>query len=265
MLDAHRAVASGRRRRWHAFLREAVLIAASIVAYFGVRGLTEGSVGEALVHGRAVLAAERWLGMAVEERLQELVLTSSWSVTLANWVYIWGHWPVIGVIAVWLFFCRPHIYTRYRNAFLLSGAIGLVVFATYPVAPPRLLDPSFVDTITERSRAYRVLQPPAFVNQFAAMPSLHLGWDLLIALALFQATRAWALRVLALLLPVAMFAAIVVTANHYLLDGVAGIALALAAMGAVSAGFEWKPRVAPRAIAGGMRSLRGRERESPAP
>jgi hypothetical protein len=58
--------------------------------------------------------------------------------------------------------------------------MGLCVYTTYPVAPPRLAGMGFVDTITEQSSSYRVLQPPAFVNQYAAMPSLHVGWDLLV-------------------------------------------------------------------------------------
>lgn len=253
------------RERSLLFLREAAIIAASLVAYFGVRGLTEGSASRALANGRAVLEFERWLGMAVEERLQEAVLSFSWAVSLANWVYIWGHWPVIAAIAVWLLFRRPDVYVRYRRAFLVSGAIGLVVFATYPVAPPRLLSPEFVDTVTERSRAYRVLQPPAFVNQYAAMPSLHLGWDLLIALALFQSTRNALVRGFAVLLPAAMFAAIVVTANHYVLDGIAGVAVAMVGLAAVSIDVRRTSRIRGRRLTIRVRALAWRSRESPAP
>ena len=84
-----------------------------------------------------------------------------------------------------------------------------------------------VDTVTEQSEAYRVLQPPAFVNQYAAMPSLHSGWDLLMGMAIVSAASTLALRVVGFAMPVLMAFAVVATANHYIVDVVAGVALAL--------------------------------------
>jgi hypothetical protein len=214
-----------------AFAFEAVLVTLAVLAYFGVRGLTEGSAAEAAANALRIVDLERALSIAWERQLQELVLVSHVLVSAANWVYIWGHWPVIAAVACWLFFFRRPFYLLYRNALLISGGAGLVIFALFPVAPPRLMDLGTIDTVTQYSRAYRVLQPPAFVNQYAAMPSLHLGWDLLVCMALFQSTRWRPARLFALLLPPAMFAAIVLTANHYIVDGVAGIALALAGLG----------------------------------
>jgi membrane-associated phospholipid phosphatase len=108
-----------------------------------------------------------------------------------------------------------------------SGFLGRGVFVSYPVAPPRLFDLCLVDTVTESSEAYRYLQPPAFVNQYAAMPSLHAGWDLLVGLAIVGAAGTIGLRMLGVLMPVLMMWAVVATANHYVLDVVAGVALAL--------------------------------------
>jgi membrane-associated phospholipid phosphatase len=109
-----------------------------------------------------------------------------------------------------------------------SGLMGLCVYTTYPVAPPRLAGLGFVDTISEQSSSYRVLQPPAFVNQYAAMPSLHVGWDLLVGLALVAAAGSVALRTVGRLMPVVMAAATVLTANHYVLDVLVGAAFGLA-------------------------------------
>lgn len=219
--------AAAARPAVRAVAAEAVLITFAILAYFGVRGLTEGSAAVAAANAQRVLELERALSIAWEPRLQELVLVSHALVTLVNWVYIWGHWPVIAVVGLWLFFFRRPAYLLYRNAFLISGGVGLAIFALFPVAPPRLVDLAVVDTVTQYSRAYRVLQPPAFVNQYAAMPSLHLGWDLLICMALFRSTRCWLARAFAVSLPPAMYAAIVLTANHYFLDGLAGVGLGL--------------------------------------
>jgi membrane-associated phospholipid phosphatase len=84
-----------------------------------------------------------------------------------------------------------------------------------------------VDTVTRSSDSYRVLQPPAFVNQYAAMPSLHAGWDLLVGIAIVTAAATVWLRVIGLVLPISMMLAVVATGNHFVLDVVAGVALAL--------------------------------------
>ena len=209
-------------------LRETVLVCAGVFVYFGVRGLTEGGVGTAHRNAARLVRLEAGLGLSWERPLQEVAAASDLAVTLANWVYIWGHWPLIVATLCWLALRHPRSYLRTRNAMLLSGAVGLVIFGAFPVSPPRLFDAGLVDTVTEFSRSYRVLQPPAFVNQYAAMPSLHVGWDALIGIAIAgQARRRW-VRVLGALLPVAMTAAVILTANHYVLDVVAGLALTFA-------------------------------------
>jgi PAP2 superfamily len=98
------------------------------------------------------------------------------------------------------------------------------------VAPPRLFDPVFVDTVTERSYSYRVLQPPAFVNRYAAVPSLHFGWNLLVAIAWFRIGRTRAWRVAAIAMPAAMAWAVVATANHWVFDVAAGAVVALSGL-----------------------------------
>jgi membrane-associated phospholipid phosphatase len=134
---------------------------------------------------------------------------------------------VIIAVGTWLSLRRPSSYTLLRNAFVISGAIGLVIFATFPVAPPRLANLAVVDTVTLHSYAYRVLQPPAFVNQYAAVPSLHFGWNLLIGLVLIRTASAWPWKVFGCILPVLMAYAVIATANHFILDVVAGAGMAL--------------------------------------
>lgn len=207
---------------------DALVVITGIVVYFGVRGLTAVRPGAAREHGRDVLALEKELGLDVEAGIQDLLLHLDWVVTAANWVYIWGHWPVIVATLVWLALHDRVLFLRLRNAMIASGAMGLCVYTTYPVAPPRLLGEGFVDTVTERSNSYRVLQPPAFTNQYAAMPSLHVGWDLLVGIVVVAAASTLVLRTLGALMPVAMAAATVITANHYVLDVLVGAAFGLA-------------------------------------
>lgn len=208
-------------------LREASVALAAVAAYFLVRGATESSEAHAVANARQLLRFEQWLGIAWEKQLQELIYGHTLVEGFFSAVYIWGHWPVIAILGFWLFFYhRPHYYVL-RNAFLISGAIGLVIFLVYPVAPPRLAGLGFLDTVTIHSKAYRVLQPPAFVNQYAAMPSLHFGWNLLAGGALVFRSSHWVLRLLGVTLTVLMLCAIVFTANHFIIDAVAGAAVAL--------------------------------------
>jgi membrane-associated phospholipid phosphatase len=208
-------------------LGQAGLVTLGVFVYFSVRGLTETSEAVAVDHARDIVGLERDLGIAAEGELQALVAPSAALATLANWIYIWGHWPVIIATMVWLAWRHRPVFLRLRDAMLVSGALGMLIFVSYPVAPPRLAGLGLVDTVTESSTAYRVLQPPGFVNQYAAMPSLHSGWDLLVGISIVTAASTVLLKGVGWALPVMMALAVVATANHYLLDVVAGVLLVL--------------------------------------
>ncbi|MBA3274492.1 MAG: phosphatase PAP2 family protein [Chloroflexia bacterium] len=218
------------------FFREIGIVALAAYIYFFVRGLIEARESQAFDNARWLVSKERALGIFQEGRLQELILDHHWLVTLANWVYIYGHWPVVVLTLGWLFVKHRAMFPVFRSAMLLSGAMGIVFFVLFPMAPPRFLgDLGFVDTVTMHSEAYRVLQPPSMTNQFAAMPSLHVGWNLLMGIAIVSlaSNRFW--KIFGVLMPIAMYLATIVTANHYFLDGVVGSALALTGLG-----LAWK-------------------------
>ena len=202
--------------------KELLVIVVAGLTYGGVRELTEGNFQTAVANGRAIQDLERTLGIASEGTVQSLILPHPLLVDLANWIYIWGHWPVIAICALALFAFRRESYRLLRSAVLISGAIGFLFFALLPTAPPRLTDPKLVDTITQWSSSYRTLQPPSLTNQIAAMPSLHFGWNLLVGVTLFLTARSLLVRGFALAMPAAMAFAVVGTANHWVLDVVAG-------------------------------------------
>ena len=206
---------------------QVAIVVGAIVAYFGVRGLTEGDPAAANRNAARVLDIEHAFGIDLEHYIQDAVTFSAWAMTLANWVYIWMHWPVVIGTFIWLIRTNRPEYLRLRNAMLISGLIGLMIFAAFPVAPPRLFGPDFVDTVTQRSYSYRMLQPPAFVNRFAAMPSLHFGWNLLVGISWYRVARSRRLRIVAIVMPVLMAWAVVATANHWVLDVIVGGAVAL--------------------------------------
>ncbi|ABL82051.1 phosphoesterase, PA-phosphatase related protein [Nocardioides sp. JS614] len=225
MFMPHPSVLRRRRVRW--VLGQVAIVLLGLFCYFQVRGLTATEPSTAEAHARDIVRVEERLGIDVEGAIQAPVTLSPVLETAANWVYIWGHWPVIVLTMAWLVWHHRPAFLRLRDGMLVSGGLGLIVYVTYPVAPPRLVDPDLVDTVTESSHAYRVLQPPNFVNQYAAMPSLHAGWDLLVGLAIATAATTLALRWVGFVLPALMALSVVATANHYVLDVVAGLGLAL--------------------------------------
>ena len=216
---------------WAEIVWQAVLVGAAFFTYFGVRGATEASEREALANAAALADIQKRAGILWEADLQALIADHSALVALANWVYIWGHWPLIAAVAVWLFWRHRAGFYLLRNAIFISGAIGLVFFLALPMAPPRLMaEMDLIDTVTTHSTAYRALQPPALVNQYAAFPSLHVGFNLLVGIVVFAQARRVALRAFAVAMPLAMAAAVVLTANHFILDVLAGCVVALAGL-----------------------------------
>ena len=210
--------------------RQGVLILMAALAYFGVRGLTEGDPTSAHRNAGRLLELEQRLGLDFELPLQQLVSNSEALLTFANWIYIWGHWPVVIATLVWLAAHDRENYYILRNAMFISGAIGLVIFAAWAVAPPRLFGAEYVDTVTIRSVSYRLLQPPALINKYAAVPSLHFGWNLLVGVAWAKTATKPFMKTAAVVMPMAMGFAVVATANHWVADVIIGGAVAMAGL-----------------------------------
>jgi hypothetical protein len=211
------------------------LVAAAMLAYFLVRNLTVGSPAEAFANAERIVEVERWAHLGWEDEVQASIAGSDFLVMLANWIYIWGHWPVILGTAFALHRYRPERYLLLRNALFVSGAVGFLFFALFPVAPPRLLDLGLVDTVTEQSEAYRALQPPGLTNQYAAFPSLHFGWNVVVGIIVLTTTTSIAVRLLAVASPLAMGFAVMATANHFVVDIAAGLLVVLVGLAAAYA------------------------------
>ena len=143
--------------------RQLALVVMAALAYFGVRGVTQSGMARAFAHAHQVIEAEQWLGIDWEVTLQQLIIDHASLVTMANWIYIYGHWPVVACVLTWLFVRHRDEYLTLRDAMFISGAIGLIIFIAFPTAPPRFIDMGLLDTVTDRSESYRTLQPPGLV------------------------------------------------------------------------------------------------------
>ena len=214
--------------------REVLYILVFYLVYSVVRNMQgSASVGEqhAFHNALEIIDIERFLHIYNERSVQRAFLDYRGFIEFWNLFYGTFHFFVtIGALLL-LFRRFPERYPKWRNVLACTTGVALVGFATYPLMPPRLLDPSFgfVDTL----RVYGSLWSfdsgamHKISNQYAAMPSLHFGWSSWCALVLIPALpRTW-MKVTAALYPFATTFSIVVTANHYWLDA-AGGAVALA-------------------------------------
>lgn len=212
-------------KRWKnaQVVTEASLVYGAYLFYYLVRGLVKDQVTVARENARQLVRFEQSVGLWHELDLQRWALSHRSVIDFVNWVYVWLHWPVIVIVLVWLFINHPGWYQTYRNAFLISGAIALIIFALYPVAPPRFMHTlGIIDTVEQHSYSQHVLLPSGLANKYAAMPSLHVGWNLLASIALVAHARSLWARAIGVALPFAMFSAVVLTGNHFIIDGIAG-------------------------------------------
>ena len=216
----------GDTRSWRNFPGQVLIVTVAALIYFGVRMITKGAEVAAFKNAYDLLTFESTLGLDFEAWSQSAVLDYHWVVTFFNWVYIWLHWPVIIGALLLLYHYNRRGYTLMRNAMLISGALGLVFFVFFPVAPPRFFD-GFTDTVAELSTSYKYLQPPSVVNKYAALPSFHVGWNVLAGVVLFRTIRSIPVRIFAVASPLLMSVAVVLTGNHWVIDGFVGTALAM--------------------------------------
>src|SRR6266542_4231898 len=193
---------------------EVLLLALALPIYYLVRGQVTQRVSEAVDRGVGIVHFEQSLGIFWEPDLQRAVLDYHWFVDGLNYFYLFGHLPVIGALAVWLYFWHRPQYLLMRNAFLISGAIALVFYINFPTAPPRLLPDhlgfGLTDTVFDQYNTGRPYTFGGFVNEYAAFPSMPFG----------------------------MFTDIILTANHYLLDPIAAVPVVGLGL-AITLGGRW--------------------------
>ena len=220
-----------RKPRWWA---ELSLIAVVYAAYSGGRLLVKGDEASAVEHGLAILRFEERLGIDAEHPLNRLFTDVPALGVPADFAYASLHYLVTPAVLVWLFRRRPAHYRAARTWLMLSTLLGLVGFTLLPTCPPRLLDAAhgFTDTMAHfasygwwggEASAPRGLG--GLTNQYAAMPSLHVGWALWCGVMLWRYGRTPLTKALGVAYPLVTALVVMGTANHYLLDAVAGVAV----------------------------------------
>jgi hypothetical protein len=201
--------------------------------YLLIRGVTIGRTADALEHARAIVDVERAIGLAREAHLQDLLTTGAGLRSFFDTYYEGGFFPVVIAVLVWLAFRHEPVYRELRTVLLVAVTMSAVLFILLPTAPPRLVSGLGIeDTIGMTTRDVGSFRGIRF-NPYAAMPSMHVGWTLLVAIEALRVVRRRPLRVLVVLHPILMVLAVVATGNHYLLDCLVGAAIALIALAVV--------------------------------
>ncbi|MDG4825189.1 phosphatase PAP2 family protein [Asanoa sp. WMMD1127] len=243
--------------RLRAATGEVLLVAVLFLAYKGARFLVAGHAAEATANATTIWHLERLLRLPSELAVQHAVAGQHALVVAANCYYAYVHFPATAAALIWLYVRRRALYLRTRRILAGLTAAALALHVWFPLAPPRLVaSTGLVDTGAVYGPA--VYGPPdtdALSNQYAAMPSLHVGWALAVAVALVAAGRG-RLRWLWLAHPATTLAVVVATGNHYWLDAAVAVTL-LAAVSAVASRFRWLVALAgppirrygPRALA----------------
>lgn len=213
------------------FLVEAALLVGLMLIYWLIRGAIPDRTADAFARADQIIHLEQRLGFFWESGWQEHILGNRTLIDIANGIYLYGHLPILIMAGIWLYMQNRERYRIYRNALLISACVGLVLYGLFPVAPPRLMpEHGFVDTIAMFNNKSNEIQPSIIVNHYAAVPSYHFGWALLVCIAFIDVSRNFWVRTFAVLFPTMMFFSIVLTANHFIFDAVVGGLIVLLAI-----------------------------------
>jgi hypothetical protein len=235
------------RRSWPALLLDMSIAGGGFFLYELGRIATRDGEETALANAERLMSLQRWLRLPSEVSLQRLILENDTLLRLVNETYSYLFLSTVIGSLIWLYLNNLPIYRRVRNALGLATLISLGIFAAFPMAPPRLVPASqLIDSHA------RVGLHHGYVNQFAAIPSLHIGWMALTGWGMWASLRGIRGFAIAVAPPSVMMIAVVGSGNHFWLDGVVGAGICLAAVAAVvprpvAAPVSFQPRIAAAA------------------
>lgn len=213
---------------WGDLLKQFALFLIVYQGYMLVRGLADGQREIAFANGERVIDLERSLGTFFEPGFQQALLSHTWLIDFANFMYLNAQFGITTGVLAWLYLFRNEHFYFVRNMFIVAMGLALIGYAAYPTAPPRFFaEAGFTDTIAsfadvdQDGGAVGLL-----VNPYAAFPSMHIAFALMIAVPGMLLAKSAAARAFWSAYPLLVFFVIVVTANHYWFDAAAGAAVA---------------------------------------
>jgi PAP2 superfamily len=234
--------------------RQLSLFVAAELCYEAVRGIADGARATAFVNGQNVIDFEKGTHTFFEPNFQALFIHQRWVIDFANFMYMNSHFVVTTAFLVWLYLFRNQNFYFVRNMFMVAMGLAVLGYALLPTAPPRLFPSEhLVDTITSYAQVnHDSGLVKLFINPYAAIPSMHVAFSTMIGVTGVLISRHAITRVLWTLYPLLVFWVVIVTANHFWVDGAIG--LMVAALSAVAARqilarvrpavWSWRPATA---------------------
>lgn len=234
---AGRQLRDGKKLYWW---REILIVVVVDIVYETIRNLSAGKPAKAYENALRIIDWQRAIGLWHEQAMQNFALDFTALIVFANYFYGSVYIGATVFTLVFLYWKFPDDYPLYRNTLMIGTLCGLIGFALFPLMPPRLLDDTvllqganadhwfgFVDTLVKYPTfwSFNDEAMKTISNQFAAMPSLHCGWAFWGLIALLPRVRSWWAKTLVVLYPIMTVYVVVITANHYILDAVAGFSL----------------------------------------
>ena len=220
-------------RGWGDLTLQFLLFFVVYQGYQAVRGIADGKAAVAFANGERVIDLERSLGTFFEPGFQRALLDHQWLIDLCNWAYFNTHFVITIAFLAWLYLFRNESFYFVRNMFMVAMVLALVGYAAFPTAPPRMFpEHGFTDTIAAFTGIEQDQNSKAsfLVNPYAAVPSMHVAFSLMIAVPAAALSSSSLARGLWSTYPLIVFFVIVATANHYWFDAAAGAAVACAAV-----------------------------------
>jgi hypothetical protein len=220
-----------------------ILVGVDVIYELG-RGLADSSRADAIHHGAQVIDFERSTHTLFEPALQKFFLPAQWTIDAANFLYLNAQFSVALCFLVWLYLFRNESYYFVRNMFVVAMCLALIGYVGFPTAPPRMFpSDGFVDTITKFSSInHDSTIAKVFINPYAAVPSMHCAFALMIGSTGVLVCRHWWSKAFWGFWPILIAWVVIVTANHYWVDWALGWLVAVASFAiAKGALARWKP------------------------
>jgi membrane-associated phospholipid phosphatase len=231
-------------RGWADLARQVLLFAAAYYAYQLVRGSVSGRVAVAAWNATKIINLEHSLHVFAEPSVQAWASNRHWIIHVADWMYLNSHFIVTFGALAWLYLRRNGSFYFVRNMFMIAMGIALVGYAAYPTAPPRLMPEwGFTDSVAVFT-GMRVENEPvnALLNLYAAVPSMHVCFALMVGWPLARLVRPRPLKVVWVLYPFLVTFVVVATGNHYFFDAFLGAMTAgLSALLCKQLLARWRP------------------------
>src|SRR3954471_11691440 len=207
--------------------RQWLLFGGAYYVYRLVRGMVDGHANVAYQHGRDIVDFERSIHTFIEPGVQSWAIAHPWTIHIADWMYVNSHFLVPTTFLIWLYIQRNHAYYFVRNMFMIAMGFALVGYVVFPAAPPRFFPEwGFTDAVVDYFGQGASTTAGVLYNPYAAMPSMHVAFALMIAVPAMQLFRNRGIKFLWACYPLLVTFVVISTGNHFWLDAAFGVVVA---------------------------------------